>query len=50
MITVTYQFKHNVMWHCQIIFFLFPEQLHISLQEIKKNIIKIKPVIIVSNW
>ena len=30
MITIIYQFKHNVMWHCRINqFFSFPEQLQI---------------------
>ena len=29
MITIIYQFNHNVMWHCKIIFFSFPEQLQI---------------------
>ena len=30
MITIIYQFKHNVTWHCRINqFFSFPEQLQI---------------------
>ena len=30
MITIIYQFKHNVTWHCRINqFYLFPEQLQI---------------------
>ena len=30
MITIIYQFKHNVTWHCRINqFFAFPEQLQI---------------------
>ena len=30
MITIIYQFKHNVKWHCRINqFFSFPEQLQI---------------------
>ena len=30
MITIIYQFKHNITWHCRINqFFSFPEQLQI---------------------
>ena len=30
MITIIYQFKHNVTWHCRVNqFFSFPEQLQI---------------------
>ena len=35
MITIIYQFKYNVMWHCRInYFFSFPEQLQIWIMRV----------------